>query len=433
MATVITMPQLSPTMEEGVLLKWTKKEGDKIAPGDVIAEVETDKANMDFPLEDEGTLLKLLVKEGDTVKLGAPVAVLGEPGEDPASALAGVPAKQAAPAAEKPQAAPAKQAAAVPVPVERAADVTARIDKVERAPEPPADGQRVRASPLARKIAAERGVDLRVVSGSGPGGRVVARDVPEQAPARREAPAQKVRVAVARAQLTEQRIPLSPMRKTIARRMVESKRDVPHIYLTREARADALADFHGQIKAALDEGEARPSLNDLILKALAWALTRVPEANASFDGDAIVRHGQVDLGVAVALEDGLVTPVVRAADQKTIGEIARDTRDLIERARARKLKGDEFSGGTFSVTNLGMYGVREFAAVISPPQAGILAVGALEKRAVVVSDSGGERLAIARAMTLTMSLDHRAVDGALGARLLAELVRAIEHPALMVL
>jgi pyruvate dehydrogenase E2 component (dihydrolipoamide acetyltransferase) len=203
--------------------------------------------------------------------------------------------------------------------------------------------------------------------------------------------------------------------------------------LTREARADALADFHGQIKAALDEGEARPSLNDLILKALAWALTRVPEANASFDGDAIVRHGQVDLGVAVALEDGLVTPVVRAADQKTIGEIARDTRDLIERARARKLKGDEFSGGTFSVTNLGMYGVREFAAVISPPQAGILAVGALEKRAVVVSDSGGERLAIARAMTLTMSLDHRAVDGALGARLLAELVRAIEHPALMVL
>ncbi len=417
MATMVTMPRLSPTMEEGVLRKWLKKPGEKINPGDVIAEVETDKANMDFPYEDEGTLLKYLVGEGDTVKLGAPVAVVGEPGED-AEAVAATQQKPAAPA-KAPE-------AAAPAPIER--EATQKIVRPVAAPAPaiaPAPGGRPKASPLARKLARERGVDLAAVAGSGPRGRIVARDLviapppPAAAPVETRAPVEAI---------GEQTIPITPMRRTIARRLVEAKSTVPHFYVTMDADAEALVAFHAQLRSAAGEDGVRVSLNDLVIKALAVALGRLPAANASWSDTGIVRHGRVDIGVAVSIEDGLVTPVVRAADQKTVGAIARETRDLIERARARKLRAEEFTGGTFSVSNMGMYGVREFAAIINPPESGILAVGAVEKRAVVAPD---DTIVARRRMTLTLSCDHRIIDGTLGAKLLGEIRKAIEQPILL--
>ena len=480
MAIVITMPRLSPTMEEGVLLKWTKKVGDKIAPGDVIAEVETDKANMDFPLEDEGTLLKLLVGEGDTVKLGAPVAVLGEAGEDAEAALAeaggGGEKQEAKPAAkveekkEKPAEAKSevkaeekkeKKEAGKSEPKEEAQaqapkeekekkeeaisskkdEVAASEEKVQPKAEEKSAAGSLRASPLARKLAYEQGVDLKSVAGSGPGGRVVKRDIEEAAQRGTKpqaAPAVEGKKGAASAQAPtagkpgeDQVIPLSPMRKTIARRLVESKQQVPHFYVTMDVAADAVWQFHAQVKAATD---AKITLNDLIVKAVAVALRRVPEANASWGEGGITRHGRVDIGIAVSVEDGLVTPVVRNADQKSLGAIAAETRDLVDRARARKLRGDEFSGGTFSISNMGMLGVKAFSAVINPPEGGILAVGAVEKRAVVIEgEDGVDRIEARRMMTLTISADHRVVDGALAARLLGEIKRVLEHPFAMVL
>lgn len=439
MATVVVMPRLSPTMEEGVLLKWTKHEGEQVNPGDVIAEVETDKANMDFPLEDEGTLLKLLVGEGETVKLGAPVAVIGEPGEDVAQALRE--AGAAAPTAVAPVAAPtATPPAPTAAPPEPSAPPTAPV--VKPAPPPalaipsPTEASRrdgaVRASPVARKLAHERGVDLSTLRGSGPGGRVVKQDVESAAPAAEALEAPSVRPAVpAGTAPGDQLVAVSPMRRTIARRLVESVTTVPHFYVTMDARADALWAFHQQVR---DAGDVRITLNDLVLKAVATALRRVPEANVSFGADGMLLHGRVDLGIAVSIEDGLVTPVLRGADQKSLGAIARESRDLIERARGRKLRADEFTGSTFSVSNMGMLGVREFTAIINPPEGGILAVGAIEKRAVVEQDeAGADTVVVRRVMTLTVSADHRAIDGALVARLLGEIVRIIERPMSMVL
>jgi pyruvate dehydrogenase E2 component (dihydrolipoamide acetyltransferase) len=413
MAQVITMPRLSPTMEEGVLAKWTKKAGDKISPGDVIAEVETDKANMEFPLEDEGVLLKLLVKEGDTVKLGDPVAILGEAGENPDDALKAAPAPKETKPAEEPMEKPAE------------------IKKEESpAPEPvPSEGGdgRVKASPLARKIATEKGVDLRLLQGSGPGGRIVKRDV-EGVPATEEA-RPVVRQIVAPAE--DQLVPASQMRKTIARRLVEAKREIPHIYLTTECTVDRLMEMREQLN---ELGDVKVSVNDLVVKALAMALTRVPEANVSWTADGIVRHGGVHVGMAVSLPDnGLITPVVRDADRKSIGALARETRSLAERARAKKLKPEEFAGGSATVSNLGMYGVREFVAIINPPESVILAVGTTEKRAVVVEKDGRDTIEIARRMTLTLSCDHRVVDGVLGAQLLAEVKKLLEKPMGMLL
>ncbi len=454
MATVIVMPRLSPTMEEGVLLKWTKKEGDKISPGDVIAEVETDKANMDFPLEDEGTLLKLLVAEGDTVKLGSPVAVLGEPGEDAAAAIAAngsgaatekAPAPSPAPASKAPTAtatpatatpqktASAPRASSGPSATQpaRPSVITAPPRIVPPSPAPAApSGSRIRSSPLARKIARERGVDISRIDGSGPHGRVILRDIEQAASAQ---PALVPQAAKARPLPPEhdETIPLSPMRKTIARRLVEAKQSVPHFYVTMDADVAALVDFHAGLKGASD---IKVSLNDLIVKALALALVRVPAANASFTDAGIVRYAHVDVGIAVSIEDGLVTPVLRDAAQKSLGTIALESADLIARARARKLKADEFSGGTFSVSNMGMYGVTSFSAIINPPEGGILAVGAVQKRAVVVTDEDGEEsLAIGKRMTLTLSCDHRVIDGALGAELLREVVRILEKPHVMAL
>lgn len=444
MATLIVMPRLSPTMEEGVLAKWTKKEGDKIAPGDIIAEVETDKANMDFPLEDEGVLLKLLVKSGDTVKLGAPVAILGDKGEDVSALLkeisGGAPTAKAAAApapaaASAPAAAPAAAPAVVPAiaaPVPAAAPVVS-------------DG-RITASPLARRLAGDSGLDIRAIAGSGPGGRIIKRDI-ERAlsqkaatpPAAAPAPSQ-VAAAPASAPAAmfpgDEQVPMSMMRRTAGKRLVEAKQTVPHFYLTSEAPMDALWQFREQLnRAAVASGGEKVSVNDLILKALARALRVVPQANRSVAADGVsdIKHERVDISVAVALDDGLITPVVRNADQKSVGAIAKEVKDLAARGRDKRLRPEEYTGGTFSLTNLGMFGIREFYAIINPPESGILAVGAVEKRPVVVEIDGKDEVRIERRLTLTLSCDHRVIDGALGAKLLAEVVRGLREPMLLVL
>jgi pyruvate dehydrogenase E2 component (dihydrolipoamide acetyltransferase) len=442
MASVITMPRLSPTMEEGVLAKWTKKEGDKIAPGDVIAEVETDKANMDFPLEDEGVLLKLLVQEGQTVKLGEAVAILGEVGEDPATALAQ--AKQA-PAPAAPETKTKAEAPPTEAPTKTISETPET--KTETPILPSGDGHRMKVSPLARRIADERGVDLKGIAGSGPGGRIVKRDI-EAAAA--PAPAALRAVPAPPPSGKDELVTPSQMRKAIARRLVEAKREIPHIYLVAEATVDALLSLREQINELGDRGpqsakrgaEEVPSrgeaglkisINDLVVKALALALRRVPEANVSWTADGILRHGRVDVGVAVSLPDGLITPVVRGADGKSLGALADEIRGLAERARQKKLKPEEYSGGSATVSNLGMFGMREFAAIINPPESVILAVGTTEKRPIVVEKNGRDEITIARRMTLTLSCDHRVVDGVLGARLLAEIVKLLERPIAMVL
>ena len=455
MASIITMPKLSPTMEEGTLAKWTKKEGDKIAPGDVIAEVETDKANMEFPLEDEGVLLKLLVKEGDTVKLGDPVAVLGEAGESADEALKEL--KQSTVDSRPSTVQKTQEPAAPPVASHVPATTEDRELGQTRAPEPmrtpppqiqaaraaalggnghgqlsTVDRQlstRVLASPFARKLALEKGVDLRSVSGSGPRGRIVKRDIDEAAMRAPEvyAPAPVAYVPSREDQL----VPASQMRKTIARRLVEAKREIPHIYLTAEATVDKLFALREQMN---EIGEVKISVNDLVVKALALALRRVPDANVSWTPEGIVRHGGAHVGIAVSLPDnGLITPVVRDADVKSLGALARETRSLAERARAKKLKPEEFAGGSATVSNLGMYGVREFVAIINPPESVILAVGTTEKRPIVVEKDGRDTVEIARRMTLTLSCDHRVVDGVLGAQLLGEVIKLLERPMGMLL
>lgn len=414
MATLIVMPKLSPTMEEGVLAKWTRKEGDKISPGDVIAEVETDKANMDFPLEDEGTLLKLLVKEGDTVKLGAPVAVLGEPGEDPNSVIPSTAQKK--PARPEPeQEVPAQPAVARPAP-EAARPAAARPSDLGP---PRKRNGRILASPFARKVAREKGIDLATVAGTGPHGRIISRDLVSARPARHIV------------SFEEQIVPASLMRKTIAKRLVEAKQQIPHIYLTAEATADRLLD----VRAELNElrPEQKISVNDLIVKAMALALRAIPDANVSWNGDSIIKHGRVDVGVAVSIPDGLITPVIRNADQISIGELSATIKEMAERARNKRLKPEEYTGGTATVSNLGMFGVREFKAIINPPESVILAVGVTEKRAIVVEKGGRDEVVIARRMALTLSADHRTVDGVLGAKLLAKIVELVEKPLALVI
>ncbi len=427
MATMINMPKLSPTMEEGVLAKWTKKVGDKIAPGDVIAEVETDKANMDFPLEDEGVLLKLLVNEGDTVKLGAPVAILGDAGEDVSKVGTETAAPKAAPEA-KAQAKPEAK------PEAKLAPVAAKPEPKQAVPAPASNG-RVIASPLARKLAREAGIDLHSLNGSGPHGRIIQRDLASaDAPAASSQAPNGAKPPVDVRPFTpgvDSTVAPSQMRKTIARRLTESARDIPHIFLTAEANVDRLMALREQTNEAMG---AKLSVNDLVIKALAVALRRVPDANVSWTEQGIIRHGRIDLGVAVSVPDGLITPVIRNADQKGIAQISAEVRELAGRAKNKKLKPEEYTGSTASISNLGMYGLREFTAIINPPEAVILAVGTTEKRPVVVEAKDGvgeDRIVIARKMTLTLSCDHRIVDGVLGAQLLAEVVRTLENPLLL--
>jgi pyruvate dehydrogenase E2 component (dihydrolipoamide acetyltransferase) len=462
MAQLLEMPKLSDTMKEGVLRKWVKKEGDKVSPGDMLAEVETDKATMDFESFDAGVILKFLVKDGDTVPIGAPIAILGTAGEDFSAALAQAEAKKkgaaAAPkAAEAPKAAPAPKAEApqaAPAPAPKAEAPKAAAPKAAPAPRAAAPAPaaapngKILASPLARKLATDLGVDLRSISGTGPGGRIVERDVkaaadggapasaaPESAPAsqadvpRADAslpnPLVPERRQEARPAATvpngDQVLPLSLMRKTIARRLVESKTQIPHFYLTADADMEAAMAFREQVK---EVHGAKLSVNDLIIKAAALALRRMPEANASWSDEGIIRYARVDVGMAVAVEDGLLTPVIRSADVKTLGQIAAEAQDLAKRARDRKLKPEDMTGSTFSISNLGMMGIKDFSAIINPPEAAILAVGATRKEPVVKND----QIVIGQRMSLTLSCDHRVIDGALGAKLLSTIISILERP-----
>jgi pyruvate dehydrogenase E2 component (dihydrolipoamide acetyltransferase) len=448
----ITMPALSPTMEEGNLSKWLVKEGDKVSPGDVIAEIETDKATMEVEAVDEGTVAKLVVPAGtEGVKVNALIAVLAAEGEDAAAAAksgdGAAPAKAEAPKADAPKAETPKPEAPKPEPA------AAPAPKAEAAPvaNGHASGERTFASPLARRIANEAGVDVSAVTGSGPHGRVVKADVEAaiasggaKAPAAKAPPAGAPVAAVAAKPMSDDQVlklfadgsyelvPHDNMRKTIARRLVEATTTIPHFYLTLDCELDALLALRTQLNAAApvkktDKGEApayKLSVNDMVIKAMAMALTAVPDANASWTDSAMVKHKHADVGVAVSIPGGLITPIIRRADEKTVSVISNEMKDLASRARSRKLKPEEYQGGTTAVSNLGMFGIKDFAAVINPPHATILAVGAGEQRAVV---RNGE-IKIATIMSVTLSTDHRAVDGALGAELLVAFKRMIENP-----
>jgi pyruvate dehydrogenase E2 component (dihydrolipoamide acetyltransferase) len=458
MAKILDMPKLSPTMEEGVLSSWHKKEGDPVGVDDLLAEVETDKATMEFRAFDKGTLLRILVPAGANVKLGQPVAIVGNPGEDVSSlaAQAGASAGSTAQQAPAAPATPAVEARAPETKVETLAPPAQRkpaaptpLERTAYAPESRSgngsartEGGRVLASPYVRKVARERGIDLQGAQGTGPGGRVVPADL-ESLERREPVAAPLARVSSAgvpstlRAPLLEEPEvrPLTPMRKTIARRLTESKATVPHFYLSIDVDASGLVKLREQINAELAAaadaqkggGDAQPtkvSINDLLIKACAVALANVPECNASFTPDAILVHRRVDISVAVAIADGLVTPVVRRADQKSVVAISRELRELAGRARARKLKPEEMQDGTFSISNLGMFGIDEFAAVINPPEGAILAVG--QVRDVPVVQNGA--VVPGKRLSMTLSCDHRVVDGAVGAAFLAELRRLVEHP-----
>ncbi len=433
--TEVLMPALSPTMEEGTLAKWLVKAGDAVKSGDVIAEIETDKATMEVEAVDEGVVEAILVPEGsEGVKINTPIARLSG-------------GEVAAPARADP---PPTPTPAPPAPSEPAS--TAVPAAPEAAPKPHAQSsERVAASPLARRMAEQRGLDLAAIKGTGPHGRVILRDIegaggeaPEAAVAgpgssvasepSRQAGVSPVREARTLEQMgiapgSYDLVPLDGMRKTVARRMTESFRDVPHFPLTIDLEIDALIAVRARINRLLEASAGgKVSLNDLIIKAAASALKRVPEANASYSPDGIALHHHADIAMAVAIDGGLITPIIRAAETKGVATIALETKDLAERARGRKLKPDEYLGGTFSVSNLGMFGVISFASIINEPQGAILSVGAGEKRAVV----RGDALAIATMMTVTLTCDHRVVDGAIGARWLAAFKAMIEEPITMI-
>jgi len=454
MSVNILMPALSPTMEKGNLAKWLKKEGDKVKPGDVIAEIETDKATMEYESIDEGTLAKIVVPEGtQDVPVNQLIAVLAEEGEDPKAAAAAA-GKGAAPPAPAKAATPA---APPPAPAQQSAPQA----HAEQRPSPPpaaapaartGDGHgtnRIFSSPLARRLAKDAGIDLGRVQGSGPHGRIIARDVeaaksgkglvaPTAAPAPAAAPApiqapsdDKIRALFEPG--SYETVPHDNMRKIIARRLVEAKQTIPHFYLTLDCNIGKLLAAREEINAAAPKDkEGKPvykiSVNDFVIKALALALQRVPEANVTWTEGAMLKHKHSDIGVAVAIPGGLITPVVRHAEAKSLSIISNEMKDFAARARARKLKPEEYQGGSSAVSNLGMYGIKDFAAVINPPHATILAVGAGEERAVVRSG----KIEAAWLMSVTLSTDHRAVDGALGAQLLDAFKALIENPLMMV-
>jgi pyruvate dehydrogenase E2 component (dihydrolipoamide acetyltransferase) len=419
MASRVVMPKLSDTMEEGRILRWLKKEGDPVETGQALAEVETDKATVEMEAYTNGTILKLIASEGQFAKVGDLIAVIGAAGEDFAALLpaAGAPAPAPAPAAAAP-APPRVPQPALPQP----------------AAAPAATGRSVKASPLALRMAAEAGLDLGSLQGTGPQGRVIKRDIeaalaqaPAAAPARAAAAPQRARslalVAAREAGPDSQEVELSSVRRTIAKRLVQSKGPVPHFYLTVDVAMDRVWDAY----KALRDQKSSISINDIIVKAAALALRQHPDINASFAGDHVKLYSRVHIGMAVALEDGLITPVLRDADLKPLEEISEEARSLAERARAKKLQPNEYTGATFSISNLGMMGIEEFSAIINPPEAAILAVGAVRQVPVVVDGA----LAVGWRMKATLSVDHRVADGASGARFLQTLRRFLEHPLLM--
>ncbi len=411
MAILIDMPKLSDTMQEGVIAKWNVKVGDSVNPGDIIAEVETDKATMDVEVFDGGTILAILAEEGQAIPLGGKMAVIGKPGEDISALVGGdAPAaapKAAAPSAPAPASAPAQAAAPASAPA-------------------PADGGRVLASPLAKSIAKDTGVDLSRVQGSGPNGRIVAADVRQAPTVPAAAPATAAPVAVPQAAAEDRDIRISQMRKTIAKRLAESKFTSPHFYETIDIDMKQAVSVREALNAS---GEVKISFNDLVVKAAAMALRKHPAVNSSWLGDTIREHGAVNVAVAVAIEDGLVTPVIRNTDLKGLAAISAETRDLAKRARDRKLAPEEWEGSTFTISNLGMYGIEEFTAIINPPNACILAVGAI--RDVPVVEKGA--VVPGKRMKVTLSSDHRVVDGAVAAQFLNTLRGYLEQPATMLL
>jgi pyruvate dehydrogenase E2 component (dihydrolipoamide acetyltransferase) len=424
----ILMPALSPTMTEGNLAKWLKKEGESVRAGDVIAEIETDKATMEVEAVDEGKLGRILVPEGSQgVKVNQPIALLLAEGED-ASALAKAPASAAKPAAAP--AAPSAPAAPQPAAEAKAAPPEAAAAPAPKPASAPA-GERIVASPLARRMAQQAGLDLAGLGGSGPHGRIVKADI-DAALARGKPAAPKPAAAPGPAApvaglppFTEQ--PHSMMRKVIARRLTESKHDAPHFYMTIDCNIDRLLQLRQEINAKREKDKI--SVNDFVIKAAALGLKQVPAANASWTEAAVRLYQAADVSVAVATPGGLITPIIRGADSKGLSVISAEMKDLAARARDGKLKPEEYQGGTFSVSNLGMYGIREFAAVINPPQGAILAVGAGEQRPIVKDNA----LAIATMMSCTLSVDHRVVDGAIGAEYLAAFKKLIEDPLTMLI
>jgi pyruvate dehydrogenase E2 component (dihydrolipoamide acetyltransferase) len=412
---IITMPKLSDTMVEGTIARWKKKQGDTVETGDILAEVETDKATMEMEAFDDGVLREIYVTDGGVAKVGEKIALVLAEGET-AEAAAAAPA----PKAEAPAGGPPAEAKAAPPPTEAPAAPA-------EAPAAPT-GARVKASPLARKIAAERGVSLDGIAGSGPGGRVVAKDIPEKgaAPAAAAPVAPKVQPTAGKG---DQRIALTGMRRVIAQRLLESKTQLPHFYLTIEVDASALMRLRKELNTA-NEAAGLPKLtvNDFVLLAVARAATSHPYINASWAGDAIIQYGSVNISVAVAVDEGLVTPVIRDADKLSLKEISAAVKDLAKRARDKKLKPEEYQGGTITVSNLGAYGIEQFFAIINPPQAAILAVGTIVKKPVV---NAKNEIVVGERMTISLSGDHRVVDGAVGSEYLATLRKLIENPALM--
>ena len=403
----ILMIALSPTMETGTLAKWRKKEGDKVAAGDVLCEVETDKATMDYESSSEGTLLKILLPEGGQAKVGDVIAIVGKPGEDIAALLAEGPA------------AAARTPAGKASPSRAAAPPTAPAPAAHSAP-----GGRMRSSPLARRIAQEKGLDLRAVRGSGPGGRIVRRDLDGLAPGAGSAPAgARTAAPVLQPGPGDEVIPVSRMRQVIARRLSESMYTAPHYYLTVAVGMDELLAARTQLNAGR---EKKMSVNAFLMAISARALARHPRVNSTWNGETLLQHPAADIGLAVALPDGLVTPVVRDCGHKGIAAIDAELADLVERARTGKLAPAEYAGATFTISNLGAMGIDEFTAIINPPGSAILAVGAVRKEPVVVNDA----VVIRQRMRVTLSCDHRIIDGAMGAAFLRELADMLESPLL---
>lgn len=422
MATKIVMAQLSPTMEEGKLVEWKVKEGDQVEAGDILAEVETDKANMDIEALHGGVVRALLVADGDVVAVGALIGVIADADEDISALLESAPLPSSAPAAE--DAPPAQpEAPSAPAPAQTDAPTT----NVQT----PRTSERIKVSPVARRMAQAAGLDLAVMSGTGPGGRIIKGDVeaaiatgatPAAVAPGTTADAPRAMTPVGKPRLEDQRIELSLMRKAIAKRLVQSIGPIPHFFLTTEIDMGRALDMRKSLNDRLSEGKV--GVNDLLIKVVAEALTRHPEINASFEGDAIRRHGSVDIGIAVAVPDGLITPVLRDADRKGLVQISVESADLVARGRIRRLTPEEYQGATFTISNLGMLGIDEFTAIINPPEAAILAVGQTVEKPVV---EDGE-VVVRRRMRVTMSCDHRVIDGAMGAAFLQTLRAMLENP-----
>ena len=432
----LKMPALSPTMEEGTLAKWLVKEGDDVKSGDILAEIETDKATMEFEAVDEGKIARILVPEGtDGVKVGAPIAIMAGEGE---SVDAAPKADTAAPPSPKPAAEPKADATPKAAPPQTAVETPAAPAQPAAAPQR-AEGERIKASPLAKRLAQAQNIDLSSVKGSGPGGRIVRADVDA---AIGKAPAAPPPSAAAPAPATighavlpgpiEQAIPheaikLSNVGKTIARRLTESKQQIPHIYLTVDIQVDALLKLRTELNAGLESRGVKLSVNDLMIKALAQALIEVPECNVAFAGDQMLKYSRADISVAVSVPAGLITPIIVDANAKSVSAISTEMKDLAARAKDGKLQPQEYQGGTASLSNMGMFGIKNFEAVINPPQGMIMAIGAGEKRPYVINDS----LQIATVMSATGSFDHRAIDGADGAKLMQAFKRLVENPLRM--